>query len=257
MSGAGATLRTSVTDGILVITMSRAEARNAMTIEMAEGIAHALDELDARPDLAVGVLTGEGGTFCAGADIKRLAAGQSATVPGRGFGGLVEKPPGKPLVAAVEGWALGGGFELVLACDLVVCGTGARFGLPEVSRGLVARAGGALRLPRRLPRAIALEVLLAGQPLTAARAHHFGLVNDVVEDGAALDAALGLAGRVGAHAPLAVAATKRIVDESHDWPAADMFTRQRAYTDPVFASADAAEGALAFAEKRRPRWSST
>ncbi|WP_123026537.1 crotonase/enoyl-CoA hydratase family protein [Mycolicibacterium stellerae] len=247
-------LETSVTGNVLVMRMNRPAARNAMTIEMARGIAAGLDELDSRSDLAVGILTGTDETFCAGADIKRLAQGESATIDGRGFGGLVEKLPCKPLVAAVEGWALGGGFELVLACDLVVCGAGARFGLPEVRRGLVARAGGAIRLPQRLPRAVALELLLTGEPLNAVNALHFGLVNEVVSDGTALEAAVRLVQRIAANAPLALMATKRIAEESRAWGADEVFARQREITDPVFASADAAEGARAFAEKRSPTW---
>lgn len=240
--------------GVLVITIDRPRQRNAMTLAASTRIAAALDELDSSPDLAVGVLTGAGGTFCAGMDLKRFAAGERPHVEGRGFGGLTEAPPRKPLIAAVEGWALGGGFELVLACDLVVAARGARFGLPEVKRGLVARAGGMIRLPQRLPRAIALELLLTGDPLDAPRAAEFGLVNEVVDDGEALTAALALAGRITGNAPLAVAAAKRIAVESADWPQDEAFTRQQPLSDPVFASADAKEGATAFAEKRTPVW---
>jgi enoyl-CoA hydratase len=143
----------------------------------------------------------------------------------------------------------------VLACDLVVAGRGARFGLPEATRGLIARAGGAVRLPRRLPRTIALELLLTGDPLTAERAAHHGLVNRVVDDGGALAAARQLAARVAANAPLAVAAAKALAVDSADWPEGELFARQRAYTEPVFASADAQEGARAFAEGRSPVWS--
>ncbi len=243
-----------VDEGVLVITINRPAQRNAMTKAAAEQIAEALIDLDARSDLSVGVLTGAGGTFCAGMDLKRFAAGELPRVEGRGFGGLTEAPPVKPLIAAVEGWALGGGFELVLACDLVVAGTGARFGLPEVKRGLLARGGGAVRLPRRLPRAIALEVLLTGDPLDAAAAQQHGLVNEVVADGQALSAACALGRRIAANAPLAIAAAKRIVVESEDWPADELFARQAAISDPIFTSADAAEGAAAFAERRQPVW---
>jgi enoyl-CoA hydratase len=244
----------TVDAGVMTIAIDRPEQRNAMTLAVAEGIAAALTELDANPQIATAVLTGTGGTFCAGMDLKRFLAGERAHVPGRGFGGLVECPPRKPLIAAVEGWALGGGFELVLACDLVVAGQGARFGLPEATRGLIARAGGAVRLPRRLPRAIALELLLTGESLTAERAEHHGLVNRVVADGSALSAARELAGTVATNAPLAVAAAKALVVDSADWPEDELFTRQVAYTEPVFASADAREGARAFAERRAPRW---
>jgi enoyl-CoA hydratase len=243
-----------VDGAVMVITIDRPHARNAMTKAAAEIIAEALTELDARDDLAAGILTGAGGTFCAGMDLKRFAAGELPRVSGRGFGGLVEAPPRTPLIAAVEGWALGGGFELVLACDLVVAGEGARFGLPEVTRGLIARGGGAMRLPQRLPRPIALEVGLTGRPLDAARAAHFGLVNQVVPDGQALRGARELAAAIAANAPLAVQATKRLAVESPDWPSDELFSRQTPITDPVFASADAAEGARAFAERRPAVW---
>jgi enoyl-CoA hydratase len=250
-------LLVEVADRAMVISINRPGARNAMTIEVAAGIAAALDEADGSSDIAVVILTGTSGTFCAGMDLKRLAAGQRAIVPGRGFGGLVEAPPRKPLIAAVEGWALGGGFELVLACDMAVCGRSARFGLPEVKRGLIAAAGGAVRLTSLLPRAIALEVLLTGEPLTAEKALHFGLVNRVVDDGAALDEARALARQIAANAPLALVASKQIAAEARDWPSGEIFARQRRISDPVFASNDAAEGARAFAAKRSPTWTGT
>jgi enoyl-CoA hydratase len=243
-----------VDDGIMTITIDRPAHRNAMTKQAAERIAQALSDLDDDPRLTVAILTGAGGTFCAGMDLKRFAVGEVPRVEGRGFGGLTEAPPAKPLIAAVEGWALGGGFELVLACDLVVAGQSARFGLPEVKRGLLARGGGAVRLPRRVPRAVALQLLLTGDPLNASRAMHFGLVNDVVADGEALTRARDLARSIAENAPLAVLSAKRLVVESEDWPADELFVRQTAITDPVFASADAAEGAAAFADKRRPVW---
>ncbi|WP_448415696.1 crotonase/enoyl-CoA hydratase family protein [Mycolicibacterium sp. XJ1819] len=238
----------------MTLTIDRPAQRNAMTKRAAEQIAAALTELDEDPELIVAVLTGSGGTFCAGMDLKRFAAGELPRVEGRGFGGLTEAPPAKPLIAAVEGWALGGGFELVLACDMVVAGRGARFGLPEVKRGLLARGGGAVRLPRRLPRAVALRLLLTGDPIDALTAHQFGLVNEVVDDGQALGTAHDLAQVIAANAPLAVRAAKRLVVESEDWPADELFSRQTPIADPVFASADAAEGAAAFAEKRAAVW---
>jgi enoyl-CoA hydratase len=213
-----------------------------------------MDELDARSHLGAAVLTGAGGTFCAGMDLKRFLAGETSSIPGRGFGGLTEAPPAKPLIAAVEGWALAGGFELLLACDLVVAGASARFGLPEVKRGLVARAGGLLRLPQRLPRAVALEMVLTGDPLPATRAETLGLVNRVVPDGEALAEALDLAHTIAANAPLALAASKRILVESAGWPLEEQWIRQARIADPVFASSDAQEGSRAFAEKRPARW---
>ncbi|ATD72305.1 MULTISPECIES: crotonase/enoyl-CoA hydratase family protein [Gordonia] len=246
---------TDIRGGVLVITINRPEQRNAMSKSAAEAIAAALTRLDADPDLAVGILTGGTETFCAGMDLKRFQQlGERPVVDGRGFGGLVESPPAKPLIAAVEGWALGGGFEMVLAADLVVAGEGAKFGLPEVKRGLIARAGGAIRIPRVLPRAVALELLLTGEPMAAATAKHFGLVNRVTADGAALQAALELASVVAGNAPLAVRASKALADRSRLWPDGEAFTRQVEFTDPVFASQDAKEGPAAFAERRTPRW---
>jgi enoyl-CoA hydratase len=240
--------------GVLVITINRPEQRNAMTRAASLAIASALDDLESRSDLSVAVLTGAGGTFCAGMDLKRFLAGEVVSAPGRGFGGLTQAPPTKPLIAAVEGYALAGGFELVLACDLVVAGAGARFGLPEVKRGLVAKAGGLLRLPQRLPRAIALELVLTGDFLGAERAAAFGLVNRVVPDGDALAGAMELARSIAANAPLAIATSKRIMDEAVSWPVDEWWTRQDVIADPVFRSADAEEGARAFAERRPPVW---
>ncbi|MBH0121615.1 crotonase/enoyl-CoA hydratase family protein [Rhodococcus sp. CX] len=243
-----------VDSGILTITINRPEQRNAMTLAAATAIGEALTRLDDDPELSVAILTGSAGTFCAGMDLKRFRLGERPVVEGRGFGGLVEAPPAKPLIAAVEGWALGGGFEMVLACDLVVAGSGAKFGLPEVKRGLAARAGGIFRAPRVLPRAIALEMLLTGEPITALDAKAHGLVNRVVEDGTAVAAATTLARAISANAPLAVRASKALALDARTWTDKESFERQATYTDPVFASADAAEGAAAFAERRAPRW---
>ncbi|MER7007888.1 crotonase/enoyl-CoA hydratase family protein [Dactylosporangium sp. NPDC000555] len=241
-------------ESTLVITINRASQRNAINASVAAGLADALTELDETPTLAAAVIQGAGGNFSAGLDLKAFARGERASVPGRGFAGIVESPPRKPLIAAVEGWALGGGFEIVLACDLTVAGESARFGLPEVRRGLVARGGGAFRLPRRLPHAVAMEVLLTGEPLSAARAERFGLINRVVADGHAIDAAIDLAGLIARNAPLSVAASKRVLIESADWPVGTGFERQRHHFDPVFASSDAREGAAAFRERREPTW---
>lgn len=239
---------------IQVITINRPERRNAMTQAAGARIAEALDELDADDDLRVGVLTGAGGYFCAGMDLARFAEGELASVPGRGFGGLTERPPVKPLVAAVEGYALAGGFELVLACDLAIAGRSATFALPEVRRGLVPRAGGLLRLPQRIPSAVAMRLLLTGDTIDAEEAARWGLINDVVPDGDSLSAALALAERISAAAPLAVQVCKKVVSESAGWPVAERFARQAEHTDPVFASADALEGARAFLGKREPVW---
>lgn len=240
--------------GVLVITLDRPRARNAVDGATARALAAALDRLDAEDDLRVGVLTGAGGTFSAGMDLKAFLTGDVPFVEGRGLGGLTQAPPTKPLVAAVEGWALAGGFELALACDLVVAAETARFGVPEVTRGLVAVAGGALHLPRRLPQAVAMELLLTGDPVGAARAAELGLVNRVVPEGGALEAALELARRIAANGPLAVAATKRVARAAQDWSMDEAWERQDEITGPVFTSHDAAEGAAAFAEKRPPVW---
>jgi enoyl-CoA hydratase len=241
-------------EGVQVITINRPEARNALNGAVARGIAAAVDELDASDELQVGVLTGAGGTFSSGMDLKGFLTGDLPLVEGRGLGGLTERPPRKPLIAAVEGYAVAGGFELMLACDLVVAAETARLGVPEVKRGLVAGAGAAMLLPRRIPPAIALEMLLTGDPVTAARAAELGLVNRVVAEGGALDGALELARRIAANGPLAVAMSKRVALESPDWSFAERWERQSELVMPVFGSADAQEGATAFAEKRPPRW---
>lgn len=247
-------VRTEVSDGIAVLTINRPEARNAVNGEVARGIAAAVDTFDARPDVRVLILTGAGEVFCAGMDLKGFLAGDAPTVAGRGFGGLTERPPAKPVIAAVEGYALAGGFEIVLACDLVVASVTAKFGLPEVRRGLVAGAGGLLRLPRRIPYHLAMEIVLTGTHVPAERLAQAGLVNRLVPAGQALAAARELAAAIAQGAPLSLAASKRIVVESADWPSHEAFARQSEIISPVFASADAVEGARAFAEKRPPAW---
>jgi enoyl-CoA hydratase len=247
-------LQTEVRGNVLVMTIHRPEARNAMDQATAHALADALDELDARDDLRLGIVTGGGGTFCSGMDLKGFLRGERPSVEGRGFGGLTERPPRKVLIAAVEGYALAGGFELVLACDLVVASRAARFGLPEVKRGLVASAGGLMRLPRRIPFHVAMEYALTGEMLDAERAQSLGLVNRLSGPGQALDEALKLAAVVAANGPLAVATSKRIVTESADWGREEMFDLQRPIAAPVFTSADAREGSAAFAEKRAPNW---
>jgi len=239
---------------VQVITINRPEVRNALDGAVARGVAAAVDELDSSDDLRAGVLTGAGGSFSAGMDLKAFLRGETPSIEGRGLCGITRTPPRKPLVAAVEGWALAGGFELVLACDLVVAGRTARFGVPEVTRSLVAAAGAALFLPQRVPRAVALELLLTGAPIDAGRAAAVGLVNRVVDDGAALEAAVELAEAIAGNGPLAVAATKQIVVEGSAWPADQVWDRQEEIVGAVFASEDAREGSTAFAEKRPPVW---
>ncbi|MGW0807529.1 crotonase/enoyl-CoA hydratase family protein [Nonomuraea sp. NPDC002799] len=239
---------------VAIITINRPKARNAVNGAVARGIAEALDALDGRPDISAYVLTGAGGTFCAGMDLKGFLSGDFPIVAGRGFGGLTESPPKKPLVAAVEGYALAGGFELALACDIIVASSESKFGLPEPKRGLVAGAGGIMRLPRRIPYHVAMEMALTGDHYPAARLYELGLVNRIAEPGTALDGAVELAGKIAANAPLALAATKRVVIESQDWSLEEMFEKQGAIIQPIFASKDAMEGAAAFAEKRQPQW---
>jgi enoyl-CoA hydratase len=243
-----------VADGIQTITINRPHARNAATLAVAEAIAAALDDLDRRDDLRVAIITGAGGSFCAGMDLKGYLRGERPRIEGRGFAGLTEAPPKKPLIAAVEGYALAGGFEIVLACDLAVAADNAQFGLPEVKRGLSAAAGGLMRLPRQMPFRIAMELALSGEMMPASRAYECGLLNRLTAPGQALAEALKLARTIAANGPLALMASKRVMIESQDWPSTEMFRRQRPITDAVFFSADAKEGAAAFAEKRKPLW---
>ena len=248
------TVLIEIRDNVQIMTLDNPGARNAATRDMAEAMAAALDALDEHPFVRIGILTGAGGTFCSGMDLKGFLQGNRPIVPGRGFCGLTQKPPRKPLIAAVEGHAVAGGFELALACDLIVASRTARFALPEVKRGLVAVGGGLLRLPKRLPYHIAMECILTGEELSAEKAHTQGLVNRLVDPGQALAEALKLALTVASNGPLALAASKRVVQESMDWPQAEMFERQSSITAPILASEDAREGASAFAEKRPPIW---
>ncbi|MYM20599.1 crotonase/enoyl-CoA hydratase family protein [Brevibacterium sp. 5221] len=241
-------------EGILVITLNRPEAKNAATEEMALLMADILDDFAADDALAVAVLTGAGGTFCSGMDLKDFVKGRRPAVEGRGFLALTERPAPKPIIAAVEGYAVAGGFETMLACDLVVAAENAKFGLPEVKRGLVAAAGGLVALPNRAPRAIAMEMALTGDMFDAQYVRAAGLVNRVVPAGSALEAALELAAGIAANGPLAVRVTKRVIVEQAGWPADEAYARQQEIVGPVFESADAKEGATAFAEKRAPRW---
>jgi enoyl-CoA hydratase len=200
------------------------------------------------------VLTGAGGTFSSGMDLKAFLKGETPSFPGRGLCGITQTPPRKPMIGAAEGWALAGGFELLLACDLVVAGASARFGVPEVKRSLVAGAGAALLLAQRIPRALAMEMLLTGDPVDARRAAEMGLVNHVADEGKALEAALELAQKIAANGPLALIATKEISNGGGDWAAAERWDKMAERMGPVFISEDAREGAQAFAEKRAPVW---
>lgn len=253
-TSAAAPVLTTVVDGVLVVTINRPAARNAINTVTAVAIGEAMDRLESDSSLVSGILTGAGGTFCAGMDLKAFLGGERPSIPGRGFAGIVEQPPAKPLIAAVEGHAIAGGFEIALACDMIVAAEDALFGLPEVKRGLVAAGGGLIRLPQRIPYHLAMEWALTGELIPAVRAHEVNLVNRLAAPGTALDLALELAGTIAGNGPLAVAATKRTLVEAAEWPRAEMFDRQRAISEPVRASEDAREGARAFKEKRSPRW---
>ncbi|WP_280252305.1 crotonase/enoyl-CoA hydratase family protein [Nocardia abscessus] len=241
-------------DAITVLTVNRPETRNAINLATAQAIEAAVDEFEADDTARVLVLTGAGGTFSAGMDLVAASKGEMPMTQRRGPLGISAKPPAKPMISAVEGFALAGGFELALSGDLIVAARDAQFGIPEVKRGLVAAGGGVLRLTQRLPRSTAAELALTGGRIGAERLYQLGLVNRVTEPGAALSAALELAAEIAAAAPLAVAASKRIIDESPDWPVAEAFAKQGEIALPALLSKDAAEGALAFAQKREPKW---
>lgn len=241
-------------NGIAKITINRPEVRNAVDRDVSYGVAAAVDELDANPELRVGILTGAGGTFCSGMDLGAFLRGEVTRVEGRGILGIAYTPPQKPLIAAVEGYALAGGFESALACDLLVAARDAQFGLPEARRGLAAAAGGLIRLPRLIPVRIAMEMAPTGDPVGAERLHALGLVNRLVEPGEALAEARSLAMRIIENAPLSIAAAKRVIVEQRDWSSSESFARQEEITGGLLRSADAREGAAAFKERRRPVW---
>jgi enoyl-CoA hydratase len=239
---------------VLLITLNRPEVRNAVNAALAAGVAGALEELDGDDELAVGVLTGAGGFFSAGMDLGAFVKGESPWFGDRGFAGIAQRASRKPLIAAIEGFALAGGLEVALACDLIVAAKGARMGIPEAKRSLVAAGGALLRLPRRMPYHVAMELALTGDPLPADRFHELGVVNRLSEPGSAVEVALELAGQVANNGPLALAASKRILQEQFDWSSAEMWDKQVAIAGPVMTSEDAREGASAFKEKRDPVW---
>ena len=241
-------------DGVLLITLNRPQARNAVNLALAEGMAAALDDLDADDDVTVGVITGAGAGFCAGMDLKAFVTGERPWAGDRGFAGIVRRASRKPLIAAVEGFAVAGGLEVALACDHIVAARGAKLGIPEVKRSLVAAAGALRRLPQRLPYGVAMELALTGEPITAERGYELGLVNRLADAGGALDAALELARAIAANGPLALDATKAIVQQQFDWSEEEFWQRQDELAAPVMSSQDAREGAVAFSEKRDPVW---
>ncbi|MEV0249517.1 crotonase/enoyl-CoA hydratase family protein [Nocardia sp. NPDC050712] len=241
-------------DAITVLTINRPEARNAINLATAQAIETAIDEFEADDAARVLVLTGAGETFSAGMDLVAASKGEMPMTQKRGPLGITAKPPAKPMISAIEGFALAGGFELALAGDLIVAAENAQFGIPEVKRGLVAVGGGVLRLTQRLPRSMAAELALTGGRIGAGRLYRLGLINRLTEPGGALAGALAMAAEIAAAAPLAVAASKRIIDESPDWDSAEAFAKQGEIALPALFSKDAAEGALAFAQKREPQW---
>jgi enoyl-CoA hydratase len=239
-----------------ILKINRPEARNAVNGDVAEGIEAGIDQLEADDEVWVGILTGEGTVFCAGADLKEINSGNAGRLQTKrgGFGGITQRERTKPIIAAVDGPALAGGTEIVLACDLVVASTTATFGIPEVKRSLVAGAGGLFRLPRKIPFNVAMECALTGDPISAERAYHFGLVNELVEPGQALDHAIALAERITANAPIAVRATRKILLEG---TMADDETAWRLTAEGMaeaMQSEDLSEGLMAFIEKRPPVW---
>ncbi len=238
---------------VLIITLNRPDARNAINQEMAQAVAAAVDRLDEDQNLAVGILAGNEKAFSSGMDLKAFLRGESPMIEGRGLAGITETPPKKPLIAAVDGFALAGGCELALACDMIVASKSASFGVPEVKRGLIAGGGGVVNLPRRIPRGLAMEIILTGDPVTATRAYEMGLVNRLT-DGPAVGEALKLAKVIAGNAPLAVQVSKQVVLQSQDWGLDELYPRQNELIGPVIMSKDAQEGAAAFAQKRQPVW---
>jgi enoyl-CoA hydratase len=247
-------LKLETHDNVLVLVLNRPSAKNAFNLALATALSDALDTFDNDPKFRVGVITGAGGSFSSGADLKALLAGERAHTETRGGFGIMKRPPDKPLIAAVEGYAVAGGFELALCADLIVAARDAKFGLPEVRRGLVAVGGGLFRLPRCIPYHIAMEIALGGDTFAAQRMFEMGLVNRMVDPGAALPAALDLAVKIAEHAPLALRATKQIMARSHEWTDETAWQEQRRYAESALRSADAKEGARAFAEKRKPAY---
>lgn len=240
-----------------ILTINRPEARNAINGAVSQAMSTALDELTDDDTVAVVVLTGAGDkAFSAGMDLKAFASGEGASIIGAsgGFAGIAKRDFPKPLIAAVNGSALAGGCEIMLSCDLVVAADHALFGIPEAKRGLIAGAGALIRLPKRLPMAVALELALTGDPIDAPRALALGLVNRVVPAGQVLEEAMGLAGRIAENAPLAVRHSKAVIKQAAEVPEAEGWTINDASVGVVFSSADAMEGPVAFAEKRPPNW---
>jgi enoyl-CoA hydratase len=254
MNGSDLIVKERHGEHVLVLTVNRFSRRNAFDRATALALEEALDELEADPELYVGVLTGAGGVFSAGQDLLAAREGELAIAPRRGGFGIMAVPPLKPLIAAVEGYALAGGLELALSCDLIVASSSAAMGLPEATWSLVAAGAGLFRLPKRMPYHVAMELALTGASRPATDFHRWGVVNRLAEPGQALAAALQLADEVLRCGPLAVAASAQIVRRAHDWTEEEAWANQQPLVDVVAASQDMAEGLAAFAEKRPPVW---
>lgn len=248
------TVHVTQEENILVITIDRPAVRNAIDHHTSQALADAMDRLDNDRTVAVGILTGAGGHFCSGMDLKAFVNGERVELPGRGLGGMIETPPLKPIIAAVEGYALAGGFEIALACDILVAAENAVFGLPEVKRGLIAGSGGLIRLPQKIPRQIAMQYALTGETMSAKDARQWGLVNELTSAGHALAAAKILAQKIAANGPLAVKMAKHVMAQSVYWSIDELWKKQNQVLETVIQSQDAREGAMAFNEKRSPVW---
>lgn len=247
---------TEIREQVMIITLNRPDAMNAVNLELAQQLASSLEELDNNKDLSVGVLTGAGRGFCAGMDLKEFVSTGMPMVGDRGFGGITEKASKKPLLCAVEGFALAGGLELALSTDLIVSSKGAKFGIPEVTVGLFAAAGALLRLPRVLPYGRAMKMALTGAPILAEEAYDLGMVAELTEKGEALNTAIELAQKIAKNAPLGLIASKEIIREMQGRTEEEFWAFQQKQVDLVFNSEDGKEGATAFAEKRAPEWKS-
>jgi enoyl-CoA hydratase len=245
---------TEVRGRVLLITINRPEARNSISKATAEAMAAALDRLDDDRELAVGVITGSGKGFSAGMDLKGFASGEFPIAGDRGFAGIAQRSARKPLIAAVEGFALAGGLEIALSCDIIVASREAKLGIPEVGVGLFAGAGALLRLPRRVGLGQAALLALTGKPISGEEGHRIGLVDRVTDAGGAVEEALKLAETIAANAPLALIASKAVLVDGFTKPDAEFWEYQQKFFQEVFSSKDALEGATAFAEKRRPNW---
>jgi enoyl-CoA hydratase len=241
-------------DHVEILTINRPQARNAINLATAQAISSALDDCESDDGVWVVILTGaEDKAFSAGMDLKAFAQGEFPATE-HGFGGITERRFPKPLICAANGSAFAGGFEILLSCDMVIAAEHALFGIPEVSRGLIAGAGGVIRLPQRIPRAVALEMALSAEPLSAQRAYEVGLVNRVVASSEVLSTALELAHRICANAPLAVRTSKRVMLDAMDMNERDAWALNNEAFAVVAGGSDALEGAVAFAEKRAPVW---